>query len=99
MSALTHLSIIHDDLTLNHAWLDDIDIAGDLLDWCELRFGTTSQGAWDWKQYSIGGHRVCEFQFLKASCKMMFDLQFSEVVTIYDSAASFYVSVAAGPPA
>jgi len=99
MSALTHISIIHDTALSDHGWmLNDIGIASDLLDWCVLRLGTTSQGVWGYKQYSIGGYWVYEFQFLKASYKMMFDLQFSEVVTIYHSVEQFYETNKFMPP-
>jgi len=97
MSALTHLSVIHDHSLSDYGWTNDFDDAVNLLDWCELRLGTTSQGAWGYKQYSIGGYWVIEFQFLKANYKTLFDLQFSEVATIYASAGSFFASVAAGP--
>jgi len=90
MQQLVYISVIDDAVFLNRGWHNDTSFADQLLDWCVLRFGTTSQGAWNYKQYNIGGRGVYELQFLNANYKLLFDLQFSEAVTIYHSAEQFY---------
>jgi hypothetical protein len=96
MSALTHHSIIQDHALAVHGWLDDCDSARLLLAWCDQHFGAAK--AWGYTQFSIRSHWVHKFEFLKPSYKLLFDLQFSDQVTIYDSVDLFYTSVAARLP-
>jgi hypothetical protein len=51
----TYFSLIQDPELSDDRWSNDIVFADQLLDWCVLRFGTTSQGSWNYKQYSVGG--------------------------------------------